>query len=319
MPARPRPETVPVGAPGSISYSSYSAPPPRPGGSGFEGLYLPKGESFTDPYEAWAYEQYQKYRQGQSALRSQGANAYTGLAIPGYALATGQGPLDPFTNIGKLFTTDDSFASWKEKNAALLKEQYKAFVAQEAEAKNRAEVDAYFKGQLDKLDTLERDPSRDPYYRQLTTDASNAASRQSAGRGIRGGLSMANTQSAYAKAATALALQRDQLRSGLNAARGQNQVAQGGLLLNENQWDYNQVMQKYAADQAKNAGQQGAIMGGLGAIAGAYFGKSPEAALAGYQAGTNYGQASGGLNTPYPSYTPRRSGGGGGGSPGLNY
>jgi len=271
----------------------------------------------ADPYESWLQEQYGQYTQ---ARNDQGIEARKSALIPGYALLNGQGPLDPITNYGKALAgnfEDTSFKTWRAKNEAKLKEAYKAKAAQDAEAKNRAKVDSYFQGQLDRMDGYRNNPSSDPYYQQMTTAASNRAGNYAALHGIRGGLSQNGMNQAYNQAGAGVALQRDQLYSQINTARGQNQVQQGGLQLNENQFDYGRLMDKYSAESAKAAGQQGAIFGALGTAAGAYFGKTPEAAAAGGRAGTSYGQAQGGLSTPYPSYYRNSGGGGGSGLQGL--
>lgn len=139
-----------------------------------------------------------------------------------------------------------------------------------------------------------------PYAKFALGNATTAANRDAASRGIQGGLSGANTQQAYMNAYAGLDMQRQQ----------QLQQALGMRMRNQdmNQMRYDQQMAQW--QQAR----QGPIkmLGGLaGAGIGAFVG-GPQGAMAGYQMGGGLASEFAGMGQPnYYGAKPPSYGGGG--------
>ncbi len=216
---------------------------------------------------------------------------------------------------GSLYTTVRNFMMQKKGGQELTpEEEAEAKAHTERLAAAQSEADKYTKGYQDNLRDIQglSDPNS-AYFRQTVGRATDDAQRQASNSGIRGGLSVANTQNAAIGAQNNIRLQQLQLQgqglnSGSNFAGNQQLNAQNERNRTQDV-QYRNAQTAYQNQQnASPFGAFGAILGGLGGAAvGGAAGIQP-----GAQVGLGAGRAVTSMNGSQPSY--------GGGSGGLgNY
>lgn len=215
----------------------------------------------------------------------------------------------------------------REVGAGRVQAQAGQRTANDAAAKE-AQFQQWRKGQMDKLQAFademgmsvdELAKRGDLGLQNVTNQGNRVASAQAYGAGLSGGgISALNNQKAVADAQAQYQMQRNQL--GLQA-RGQLLDQLGGLAHEredmrryEQGMDMNMQQAQAAAMQQRyqqGLAQSGGMLGLVGGVAGAYFGKSPEAAQAGYQLGSGLGQQQYANQNPYSPYRYRYPSGGG--------